>query len=63
MAKNLISGPILVQFSAKPKFEPQTFFSWVLPHLGPRNFFRGFYLCHMLDIVASYIIVCNFKED
>ena len=31
MAKNLISGPILVQFSSKPKFEPQTFFSWVLP--------------------------------
>ena len=36
----------------KPSFGAD--FSPFGPHLGPKNFFHGFYLYFMLDIVASY---------
>ena len=35
----------------KPNFGPD--FGPFGPNLGPKNIFRGFYLCQMLDIVAS----------
>ena len=36
----------------KPSFRPD--FGPFSPNLGPKDFFRGFYLYYMLDIITSY---------
>ena len=36
----------------KPSFRPD--FGLFGPNLGSQEFFRGFFFCYMLDVIASY---------